>query len=417
MNNNNLLFSNQFGYQKKKSTKLALINFINKCVDALEGGEAAIGCFIDLSKAFDTVNHKILLNKLVKLGIKGTVLNWFTSYLANRTHQTVIDFTRPGGQREQFASKLSYLQVGVPQGSILGPILFLIYINDIADYIPINSLTIFADDTSLFSRHKDLTLLEQENHILINELSQYFSELHLNINSKKSNYIFFSTDSKKRCMFREGVDAPSVCLGEEFLETSETVDYLGVRLDGGLSWNDHVSKLANILSGNVFVLRNIATLNCLHLSRLVYFSLIESHLRYLIVLWGNSSKQNLMKIFVIQKRAIRAMLKLRPRDSCHQHFIDLSILTVPSLFMFESICYVKEHNLIQPHNHDYNTRNRHLNPSIQHRLKLFEIKPEFVGLKLFSKLPQGIRDINDIKKFKTQLKSYLLKGCFYNLPL
>jgi len=276
---NNLLFRNQYGYQKGRSTKLALIDFVNKCVDALEGGDAAIGCFIDLSKAFDKVHHNILLNKLAKLGLAGTVLNWFTSYLKERSMQTVVDFIHPGGLRERFLSNPSRLQVGVPQGSILGPILFLIYINDIANFLPADSLTIFADDTSLFSRHKDLFTLEQNNFILLNELSQYFSQLQLIINAKKTNCVFFSTGSRRRHMASGGMIAPLVCLDDEFLEFSDTVDYLGVRLDGSLSWNEHVSKLTNVLYGNVFVLRNTASLNSLNLSKLVYFSLIESHIR------------------------------------------------------------------------------------------------------------------------------------------
>lgn len=413
-----LFFSNQFGYQKNKSTKLALIDFVNKCIDALEGGDTAVSCFIDLSKAFDCVNHSILINKLELLGVKGSALGWLTSYLCNRKQQTTINFTSETGLKKQFYSPIADNSWGVPQGSILGPILFLVYINDISSCssIPPESLTIFADDTSLFIRNKNISLLERETFDRLNVLAQYFSDINLNINSKKTNFMFIATSQKRRNQDRAGIPSPSVVLDDEVLEESSFVDYLGVRLDDGLSWTDHVDKLASTIASNIFVLRNLAVFNNMSLCKLVYFSLIESHLRYSIVLWGLSSKLNLNRIFVLQKKAIRCMSRLRPRDSCREKFIELEILTVPSLFMFEVIMYVKTNNLIQPHQHQYSTRNHRLNPSVQHTLKLFETKPSYAGLKYFSQLPSHIQDIADNKKFKKELKLHLIEKCFYSLP-
>ena len=103
-------------------------------------------------------------------------------------------------------------------------------------------------------------------------------------------------------------------------------------------------------------------------------------------------------------------------DSCREKFRELQILTVPSIFMFEVITYVKENNLIQAHQHSYLTRNRNLNPSLQHNLKLSESKPSYVGIKYFSRLPSAIRDIVDLKTFKTKLKDHLIQNCYYDLP-
>jgi hypothetical protein len=104
--------------------------------------------------------------------------------------------------------------------------------------------------------------------------------------------------------------------------------------------------------------------NNIQLSKIVYFSLIESHIRYSIMFWGLSSKNNLKKIFIIQKRSIRSILRLRPTDSCYDHFLALGIMTVPSLYLYEVISYVVDHKLL-PVSHSYNTRNRHLNPPVQ----------------------------------------------------
>jgi hypothetical protein len=193
-------------------------------------------------------------------------------------------------------------------------------------------------------------------------------------------------------------------------------DYLGVRLDGGLRWSEHVNKLASTLASSIYVLRNLSVYGNLELCKLVYFNLIESHLRYSIVLWGLSSKANLNRIFVLQKKAIRCICRLRPRDTCKDKFKELQILTVPSLFIFEVIMYVKLNNLIQPHNHRYNTRNYNINPSVQHNLKIFETQPSYVGIKYFSKLPPVIKETLDINNFKKRLESYLIEECYYGLP-
>jgi len=234
---------------------------------------------------------------------------------------------------------------------------------------------------------------------------------------KKPISFYFQPNRKKRALVNSGTSLPSVCLGEDFIVQSETVDYLGARLDGSLSWDHHIEKLSAILSSNNFVLRNISILNNIHLSRTVYFSLIESHIRYSIMFWGLSSKQNLDKIFLIQKRSIRSILRLKPSDSCFDHFAVLGIMTVPSLYMYEVISYIVDHKFFPAHTHSYNTRNRQLNPSVQHRLKIFEQKPEYIGLKLFSKLPENLQILKDKPKtFKAKLKEFLIEKRYYEVP-
>jgi hypothetical protein len=313
-------------------------------------------------------------------------------------------------------SPLKEIQCGVPQGSILGPILFLIYINDISKFLPQNSLTIFADDTSLFTKSRNVETLEQNTFEHLNVLSQYFSNLKLKINPQKTQVVHFGTRQRLEGSIGQSALSPQVVLDDELIAESLTVDYLGVRLDGHLSWNDQIEKLSLTLSRNLFVLRNVARLENVTLSKMVYHSMLESHIRYSIVLWGSSSKTNLNKIFCIQKRAIRVILKLRADDSCVEHFKELDILTVPSLFFFETVSYVREQNLIAPHAHTYDTRNRNINPSVQHKLKLFEQKPSYIGLKLYSFLPTEIKDITCIKKFKLKLKQHLIQKCYYDLP-
>ena len=137
----NILYKNQFGFQKGMSTEFAINALVDNIVRCLENKETGYCIFLDFAKAFDTVNHQILLKKLEYYGIRGTALKWFTSYLSNRMQCTEIGDTQ---------SKLDYIKCGVPQGSILGPLLFLLYINDIVLSSEVFKFNLFADDTSLF---------------------------------------------------------------------------------------------------------------------------------------------------------------------------------------------------------------------------------------------------------------------------
>ena len=245
------------------------------------------------------------------MGVKGKALKWFQSYLNERRQQTVVEHTDENGKMQKHFSIPSKVQTGVPQGSILGPILFLIYINDIANYIPGHLLTIFADDTSLLLRNKNLGILELETFLQINMLYQYFADLNLHINSSKTNFIHIMSNQRRQYMNMTGSALPSVMLNDEFIEESSTVEYLRVTLDNSLRWNEQVNKLAGQLSGSIHVLRHISKLNNIQLSKLVYFALVESLIRYSVIFWGNSSKKNLNIIFGLQKKALRCHFKFK----------------------------------------------------------------------------------------------------------
>ena len=140
INTNNLLSKQQFGFRKHHSTNHAVITLIDQISAALDCGKAVVGCYIDLKKAFDTVNHRILIEKMQRYGIRGHILDWFKSYLNNRKQFTHINHTN---------SNLNSISCGVPQGSILGPLLFILYINDISNISHLMHTILFADDTTI----------------------------------------------------------------------------------------------------------------------------------------------------------------------------------------------------------------------------------------------------------------------------
>ena len=178
-----ILVNQQFGFRKLHSSYMALMMLMDKLITALENNEIVIGIFLDFSKAFDTVDHKILLSKLSHYGIRGVAHSWFTSYLSNRKQYVTYNGT---------SSATRNIIYGVPQGSILGPLLFLIYINDLCDVCKYTTPILFADDTNLFCNGSDLEALETNINQELTKISKWLKTKKISLNVKKTHYMVFS---------------------------------------------------------------------------------------------------------------------------------------------------------------------------------------------------------------------------------
>ena len=189
LTNLHILCDNQFGFRKNHSTTLALIDLHEKISSAIDRGELAVGVFLDLSKAFDTVNHSILFDKLEHYGIRGLALKWIKSYFSNR-----LQFVEYNG----YVSSRANIMCGVPQGSILGPLFFLLYINDIINTSTILQLILFADDTNVFVSHKDKDCLTNILNAELNKLSLWFRANRLSLNLKEKNKFIVFKPCQKR---------------------------------------------------------------------------------------------------------------------------------------------------------------------------------------------------------------------------
>ena len=183
----NILTENQYGCRKDNSTSLALLDLYNKISSGIDIKEFTVGIFLDRSKAFDTIDHCILFDKLQHYGIRGVPVDWFKSYFNERQQFVVYN---------GISSQKIPINCGVPQGSILGPLLFLLYINDICNASDILNYVLFADDTNLFHSHKNLSfLIDQVNHELF-KLSDWFAGNRLSINFEKTKVMIFRTETK-----------------------------------------------------------------------------------------------------------------------------------------------------------------------------------------------------------------------------
>ena len=284
----NIIYEHQFGFQKNKSTSLAVLDIYSKLIKSIENKEFSCCIFLDFAKAFDTVNHEILLSKLEHYGITGIVNDWFRSYLSLRPQKVKIN---------GFLSDEQYIKCGVPQGSVLGPLLFLIYINDMPYASTILDIHLFVDDTSIFMSNKNLEELQTiVNSELVN-ISDWLISNKLTLNVSKSNFIIIHPPQRKRNK------QVTIKINGENLEEKSHTKYLGVLIDKNLNWKAHTHhinlKLAKGL-GMIVKIRHFIPSSVL---RNIYYAFIHAHINYAILNWGSATPTNLEPIKVSMRKA------------------------------------------------------------------------------------------------------------------
>lgn len=402
LTHNNLFSSQQHGFTKNKSTSTALIYFIEYLIDQIEAKNTTTAILLDFSKAFDTLDHEQLLSKLNTMGIIGTEAEWFKSYLTNREQVVEIQHTKNNIINKIRSSPLPVLR-GVPQGSVLGPVLFTLFTNDLPKYLNDFAKTLmYADDTVLLLAHKDPENLEIGSFTAMHMAVQYCHLNNLVVNEDKTQQLILGPRK------HQTVHLPNV-------EAASKVKYLGVTIDEDLKWTSHIDDLCRKLSIALYVIKRIKTISDVSSSKTAYLALFESNLRYGLLIWGNSSGGNLQRVLVSQKKAIRALAGLQPRESCRPAFINLSILTVVSMYVLEAVIHVHERGLPKGCQlHQYNTRRATDFQLPVHRLSLFEEKPSYMGSKLWNHLPEDLKKL-EMAKFRKKVKLWLLQNPFYSI--
>lgn len=328
---NNSLDKSQHGFRKNYSTCSAIADVTNYITEALDKKLVAIALFVDVSKAFDSLNHNILLHKLDYYGVRGVVLNWFKSYLTSRYHYTVINNSR---------SLCSVMESGIPQGSILGPLLYIIYVNDIFNVHSNVKCVLYADDTVLIVRDKDVNNLFKRCSQLFALYSVWFTDNKLALNAKKTNYVIFSIGLKFGGVY------DNLHFDIHDVKKVDFVKYVGIIIDCHLSWKEHINSVNDKIVKGYALLKKCFYLpkNCL---LTMYYSFIYPYLIYGIEFWGCACQSYLHKLIVLLKSCVRLIAHVPALTHCAPLARNLGLLFLEDIYKFCLFCqmYKVYHNM------------------------------------------------------------------------
>lgn len=292
----NLLNENQFGFRQSHSTCHAVNFSVSLVQEALKKNKHVIGIFVDLSKAFDTIDHKILLKKLERYGIRGVSNSLIESYLSGR-----VQYTHVLGEKSDALTT----QYGVPQGSVLGPLLFLLYINDISRLSNLGVYVLFADDTNIFVEGATAKEAYEKGNELLKCLYKYMILNKLHVNMSKCCYMHFKPRSASSDENRE-LNLELTIDGFTIKQCSQT-RFLGVIIDEKLNWDAHIKFLKRKLNYAMSTLYRIMDSIPKEMHRDLYYTLFESHLSYCISVWGDAAQFRISSLWTVQKQCVRIL--------------------------------------------------------------------------------------------------------------
>ena len=405
---NDLLSEHQSAYLKGKSTITALHYIVNEWLKNINNGLINAVCALDLSKGFDSLSHNILLYKLAKYGIQDKALNWFRSYLQNRKQHVKCNGN---------LSKCTNINTGIPQGSILGPFLFLIYMNDLPFNIGKGICEMYADDTTIGSHSQTLNDLELHLQKNIDITVKWITANRLVINPNKSTVMLVGTDKKIRG------STINVKIGDTVINSTQNAKLLGLHIDPYLKWDKQVEYILKVIAPKIGLLQRISQVLPHNLLCTVYDTIIQPHFDYAISIWGKCSKERISVVQRLQNRAARAITKNYDYtipsskiiqklgwmniDQRYQYFTGIlmfkslnNLAPLPLQNLFSHVCT----------KHSYNTRNASddaLSLPKCH-LECYKQSLEYAGADLWNKIPISIRNSFTLSSFKRHFKSYIL---------
>ena len=395
-----VLDNNQYGFRKKKSTIHAIMSNLERIYQSLDKGYTVLSIFVDFRKAFDCVDHTILMSKLYKYGIRGAAYHWFKSYLSNRSQYTCIN---------SCSSDPASISVGVPQGSILGPLLFLIHINDFPKCNTFFNFTLFADDSTLscvFENDNPEVMANVTENQLI-PVANWLNQNKLTINHKKTQFIVFS--------YRKNIVMRDIKFGSDLIKQTNSTKFLGIQIDEHLKFDKQINSLCNKISKTVGILFKLNKFMPINILKTLYDSLILPYLSYGIEIWYSAPNYLTNRVEILQKKAIRAINNLPFNDHTHAYFRDMRLLKLGDLYLLNLMTdmyrrvgsgEVSVDSIPIAHQHDTRNRNQYINP----RFNRTSTQNSFLYQQIikWNAVPLNIKECSDKTKFKIKLKDYIM---------
>ena len=410
---NDLICLDQSAYRKYHNTQTSMHKVVEDWLDACEDKLLTGLCLLDISKCFDTIDHTILLEKMKHYGITETENRWFYSYLEERKQFVVCN---------NKSSKILNVNIGVPQGSVLGPILFLLYVNDLSSNVHIGQCNIYADDTIIYTTGNDISSVNSKLQACVEKASNWYDENKLVVNASKSNVMIVGTPHMVSKLNEERSQL-NLSLKDTKLDQVKTCTYLGMNIDDTLSWESQINKLCKTLGLKIKEIKKGRSLKLSQsILREIYLTKMQPIIDYGITIWGAVPKYKLDKIQRLQNFAARYITnKWDYREYRGLELVkSINIMNVEErLHYFENLLmykcmkdlappYLSNQIIKQTDISKRITRSSNQNNLYYQRTKGMKRNSIFIrGAKEWNNLPQEVKSSKSIDNFKVNLKSHM----------
>ena len=407
INKNSILYDLQFGFRKGHNTTQPVLHFLDKIQTALNKDipEYTAAVFLDLKKAFDTANHSILLKKMEHYGFRGLALDWFTNYLSNRKIFVSIN---------GMDSSPKSLDVGVPQGSVLGPLLFLLLINDLPLATPTLKVLLFADDTTFQLSGKNIDELFSCLNEELTRASEWFKCNKLTLNISKTKYMIFRA---KNMPLDNSI---SLKIGNETLErygedcNTKSFKFVGIQLDEFFTWKHHISVIRKKIACANFKINQCKNFISTKPRLMLYNSMIKPHYEYGCMIWGGASEKELRGLIVLQKKCIRNICNERKFAHTNLLFHRLSVLKFKDLFTLNCsiFMYKQFYGLHGTGSFENVFVKLFSNRSMQFKVKLHKRSlkslPTYYLVQIWNEIKVDLKNKQSVTSFKNSIFNLLL---------
>ena len=423
LTNSNQLYQSQYGFRAKHSCDHAVGELLSDIVKNLELNKPTVCLYLDLSKAFDTLLHTVILKKLERYGIRGNCLQWMESYLSNRK-MLVKCRTDNGDIIKLHPQHVTY---GTPQGSCLGPLLFLIFCNDLQLHLIHLRAIQFADDTTLYMSHRKVQYLEYCINNDLRRVEDWFWANKLTLNAMKTVAMIFNCNKKnvnEPWDTTKSINSIQLVLNDITIPKVESTKFLGMWIDNRLSWKTHLAKITAKLKTKLCMLQKGKNLLTTHAKKILYFAQFQSVITYGLVIWGNMvSNTHMNQLQRLQDKAVKL---IAPHHNLSQIYEQHRILQVQQLITLENIkmWYKHKHNLLPSKlqenmgldhknttlkkTHHYNTRQKATVNLPLAKTKHYKTSFFSCGLSSFQKVPDPVKNARNISVCTKTAKCLLL---------